>query len=61
MVEAVFGKILKVYDKGVVVMEHQKRLYDKDIRPEHPEHEGLNRDMDWFKKIDCRANVKAVF
>lgn len=54
MVEAVFGKTLKVYDKGVVVVEHQKRLFDKDIRPEHPEHEGLNRGF--VEKKDARRS-----
>ena len=44
MVESVFGKIFRVYDeKGLVAIEHQVNLFGKGIRPEHPEHEEVNK------------------
>ncbi|MFN3481168.1 MAG: IS21 family transposase [Thermodesulfovibrionales bacterium] len=43
-VEAEFGKIIKVYDMaGDLIQEHKVRLIDKSIRPQHPEHEDMNR------------------
>lgn len=43
-VGAEFGKIVKVYDMaGDLIQEHKVRLIDKGIRPQHPEHEDMNR------------------
>jgi len=51
MVESIFGKIIKIYNtEGKVVTEHQIRLFDKGIRPEHPEHESINREYRDKKK-----------
>lgn len=45
MVESVFGRQFRVYDKrGEMVIEHRIRLFDKRVRPEHPEHEEINRE-----------------
>jgi hypothetical protein len=42
-VEAEFGKTIKVYDMGgELISEHNARLFDKGIRPVHPEHEDIN-------------------
>ncbi len=44
MIESVFGKVFRVYDKrGEMVIEHRVRLFDKRVRPEHPEHEEINK------------------
>jgi len=43
-VEAEFGKIIKVYEiGGSLIAEHKVRLFDKGIRPVHPEHEEINK------------------
>lgn len=43
-VEAEFGKTIKVYDKyGELIAEHNAMLFDKGIRPVHPEHEDINK------------------
>lgn len=43
-VEPVFGRVLLVYDeRGVMVVKHEVRLFDRGIRPVHPEHEEINR------------------
>jgi len=42
-VEAEFGKTIKVYEMGgCLIAEHKARLFNKDIRPVHPEHEDMN-------------------
>jgi len=42
-VEAEFGKTIKVYDKcGELIAEHNAMLFDKGVRPVHPEHEDIN-------------------
>lgn len=42
-VEAEFGKTIKVYDMGgSLLVEHKARLFNKGIRPVHPEHEDRN-------------------
>lgn len=44
MVEEVFGRLLKTYDtSGEIVAENPIRLFGDGIRPEHPEHEEINR------------------
>jgi transposase len=44
MVEPVFGKLLRVYDeKGLLAVEHRVNLFERDLRPEHPEHEEINK------------------
>ena len=44
MVEEVFGRLLKIYDtSGKIVAENPIRLFDDVIRPEHPEHDEINR------------------
>jgi hypothetical protein len=43
-VETEFGKTIKVYDMaGSLIEDHKVRLFDKGIRPQHPEHEDINR------------------
>ena len=43
-VEPVFGRLLRVYDeKGQLAVEHQVNLFETGLRPEHPEHEEINR------------------
>jgi transposase len=42
-VEAEFGKTIKVYGMGGnLITEHKARLFNKGIRPLHPEHEDIN-------------------
>lgn len=44
IVEDVFGRHLKVYaPTGEMVAEHPIRLFDRGIRPEHPEHGQINQ------------------
>jgi transposase len=44
MVESVFGKLLLVYaEGGDLVVEHKLRLFETGLRPEHPEHEEINK------------------
>ncbi len=51
-VEAELGKTLKVYDmSGSLIAEHKVRLFDKGMRPVHPEHEGIN--MAYLKKKEA--------
>lgn len=41
--EAEFGKTIKVYEMGGgLIAEHTTRLFDKGVRPVHPEHEDIN-------------------
>jgi hypothetical protein len=43
LVEEVFGYGIKVFDlSGQLIAEHKVRLFDKGIRPEHPEHDAIN-------------------
>jgi len=42
-VEPIFGRLLRVYDeKGHLAVEHQVNLFERGLRPEHPEHEEIN-------------------
>ncbi len=44
MVEPVSGRLLRVYDeKGVLAIEHKVNPFRGGVRPEHPEHEEMNR------------------
>lgn len=48
-VGAEFGKTIRVYDMaGSLITEHEARLFDKGIRPLHPEHE--ERNIAYMKK-----------
>ena len=60
-VEPVFGRLLRVYDdKGVMVAKHEVRLFDKGMRPLHPEHEEINRK--YMEKRDAvRSDVVRRF
>lgn len=43
-VESVFGRWIRVYDeKGQLSVEHQLNLFETGLRPEHPEHNEINR------------------
>lgn len=45
MIESIFGRNVKIYDsQGEMVKEHQITLFKKGIRPDHPEHESINRE-----------------
>lgn len=60
-VEAEFGKTLKVYDKGgSLLAEHKARLFEKGIRPVHPEHEARN-EVFMKKKESHRAESVKKF
>ncbi len=60
-VEAEFGKKLKVYDlSGQLIAEHTVRLFDKGIRPVHPEHDEIN-DSYMRKKETYRAETVKKF
>lgn len=60
-VEAEFGKKLRVYDlAGGLIAEHNKRLFNKGIRPVHPEHEKIN-DAYMRKKETYRAETVKKF
>ena len=60
-VEPVFGRLLRVYDDtGMMVTRHEVRLFDKGIRPLHPEHEEINRQ--YMEKRDAvRSDVVRRF
>ena len=56
MVEPVFGRLIKVYEmKGDLACEHQVKLADKGLRPEHPEHEAINRGCQERKRRNRNA------
>ena len=56
MVEPVFGRLIKVYElKGDLVCEHQVKLADKGLRPEHPEHETINHNCQERKRHNRNA------
>lgn len=58
-VEAEFGKIIKVYDKcGELIAEHNAMLFDKGIRPVHPEHEDINNAYIRKKEVYRAAAVR---
>jgi transposase len=60
-VEAEFGKKLKVYDmSGELIAEHNIRLFDKKVRPVHPEHEEINGSY-MQKKETYRAETVKKF
>jgi transposase len=58
-VESEFGKKIKVYDLGGhLIAEHSTRLFDKGIRPVHPEHEELNDAYKQKKEAYRAGRVK---
>jgi transposase len=60
-VESEFGKKIKVYDlSGQLIAEHTVRLFDKGIRPVHPEHNEIN-DAYMKKKEAYRAGTVKKF
>jgi len=61
LVEEVLGSVLLVYDtSGKVIAEHVIRLFDKGIRPEHPEHTAINEAC-IGKKESYRAGLIRTF
>ena len=60
-VEAEFGKTIKVYNMGgSLIAEHKACLFDKGIRPVHPEHEDRN-EVYMKKKESHRAESLRMF
>ena len=60
-VEPVLGRLLRVYDDtGIMVTMHEVRLFDKGIRPLHPEHEEINRQY-MEKRGAVRSDVVKRF
>ncbi|MEW6054945.1 MAG: IS21 family transposase [Nitrospirota bacterium] len=60
-VEAEFGKKLRVYElAGELIAEHNIRLFDKKVRPAHPEHEEINSSY-MQKKETYRAETVKKF
>lgn len=58
-VAAEFGKSLKVYDKsGRLIAEHKTRLFNKGIRPVHPEHEDINAAFMKKKELHRAESVR---
>lgn len=61
LAEEIFGSILMIYDvSGKVIAEHPIRLFDKGVRPEHPEHAAIN-DACLQKKESYRAGLIRTF
>lgn len=61
IVEAEFGKTIKVYHKsGSLIIEHKARLFNKGLRPVHPEHEARNETY-LKKKENHRAESVRKF
>lgn len=60
-VESEFGKKIKVHDmSGQMIEEHPVRLFDKGIRPVHPEHDEINESYR-KKKEAYRAEAVKKF
>lgn len=58
-VEAEFGKTIKVYEMGgSLIVQHNARLFNKEIRPLHPEHEGINEAYIKKKESHRALSVK---
>lgn len=58
-VESEFGKKIKVYDLGgQLIEEHRVRLFDKQIRPVHPEHAEMNEAYGKKKEAYRAERVK---
>jgi len=58
-VESAFGKKIKVYDlSGQTITEHTVRLFDKWIRPVHPEHDEMNEGYCKKKEAYRAGRVK---
>jgi transposase len=58
-IEAEFGKIIKVYGNGgELIAEHNARLFDKGIRPVHPEHEDINNEYMRKKEVHRAEAVR---
>ncbi len=61
LVEEVLGSALLVYDTaGKVIAEHPIRLFNKGVRPEHPDHRAIN-DACLTKKESYRAGLIQTF
>lgn len=59
-VEAEFSKKIKVYDlAGQLIQEHPARLFDKGIRPVHPEHEEMNHAYRQKRKHTVQRESKS--
>lgn len=57
-VESVFGKQLRIYDKGLVVAEFRMEAFDKGIKPTHPEHEAINRQYREKRQVQMSDVVR---
>lgn len=58
-VESEFGKKIKVYNLGgQLIGEHNVRLFDKRIRPVHPEHDEINEGYGKKKEASRAGRVK---
>ncbi|MCL5237391.1 MAG: DDE-type integrase/transposase/recombinase [Nitrospirae bacterium] len=58
-VESEFGKKIRVHDMGGhLIAEHTVRLFDKGIRPVHPEHDALNDAFRKKKEAYRAATIK---
>jgi len=61
LVETELGKKLRVYDMGgQLIAEHRVRLFDKGIRPVHPEHDEINESYRKKKETYRAETVKKV-
>lgn len=61
MVESVLGREIRIYDgKGEPVCTHRLALFEKGIRPLHPEHEEINRGYR-EKKQETKGAVVGKF
>lgn len=61
LVEEVLGRDLRVYDlAGNMIMNHAVCLFDKGVRPVHPEHEAVNEACRQ-KKASHRAALVKTF
>ncbi len=58
-VESEFGKKIRVHDMGgQLIAEHTVRLFDKGIRPVHPEHDEINDAYRKKKEVYRAGTVK---
>ncbi len=58
-VESEFGKKIRVWDLGGhLIAEHTARLFDKALRPAHPEHDAINDAYRKKKEIYRAERVK---
>ena len=60
-VEEILGSVLLIYDiSGNMILEHPVCVFDKGIRPEHPEHASINEAC-MQKKESYRAGLVRTF